>query len=417
MRGGDDMNTMDAERSVIGAVLQDPARLAELHDLQPRHFHGDQLGKLWGILQTMRGGIDLVTVTERAIAEGLPVHVVLECNAPASANARHYAGIVREHCAAREARQVLSDAMEKIGKRPTWEVFADLEIKAQRITSEAGASSDSYADVWDAWADDLSEDRGVGLSWGLPTLDRELGPIKRGKLIVIAARPGMGKSALAQQVAEAIAEQCVGVVYGQTEMSAGEMLSRSVSRRAMISGRRFARAELTAEDWEKIHDTRATLERLPLYVVDRPGLTCAALRNEALRRGAGAVVVDYLQRLSGPERTEYERVSAISAQLKDMTRGGGPTVIALAQLSRQLEMRYDKMPIASDLRSSGQIEQDADLIVGLTRPAVYDEDADDTEAQIGIIKHREGVPGRRISLHWRGAYTSFAEVGAELALD
>lgn len=411
------MQSLEAERAVIGAVMQDPARLAELHDLQPRHFHSEDLGRLWGLIQGMRGAVDMVTVADVMIAAGLDVSVMLECKAPASVNAAHYAGIVRERCATRDAHKALEDAKEMLGKRPAWQVFADLAIKADRITFDGGASSESYGDVWEQWVDELGEDAGAGLSWGLPTLDRVLGPIKPGKLIVIAARPGMGKSAFAQQVAEEIAAQGVGVVYGQTEMSAGEMLSRSISRRTGINGFRFARRQLTPDDWTAIDAARDQVEGLPLYVVDRPGLTCGALRNEALRRGAGVVVVDYLQRMSSDEKTEYERVSRISADLKDMTRGGGPTVIALAQLSRALEQREDKMPIASDLRSSGQIEQDADMILGLLRPEVYDEDADPTAFDIGVIKHREGIPGRSFSLHWRGSTTSVHERDPGISLD
>lgn len=414
------MRQLDAERAAIGAVLQDPARLAELHDLAPHHFQSADLATLWGVVRTMRQAIDLVTVSEAALSAGVPVSSVLECKCPAAANAAHYAGIVIEGWRRREFRRILEVVAPKIETTSVSGVVWDLTRQLDAVCASSGSGSVGYGDTWDRWFDEVTapESESSGLSWGLYALDEKLGPIRRGKLIVIAARPGMGKSALAQQISEAIAAQGVPVAFGQTEMSAHDMLTRSVSRHTEIPAWRFVRNKLRDRDLAPIDEARRVVQALPMYVVDRPGLTVEAIRAEAIRRGAGVVVVDYLQRMSSPEQSEYERVSALSAGLKDMTRDGGPTVIALAQLSRQVEQRpiSDRMPIASDLRSSGQIEQDADIILGILRPAVYDDTEPADLMRVGVIKHREGVPGEVIELSWDGPTMTTSDARSVIAL-
>jgi len=165
----------------------------------------------------------------------------------------------------------------------------------------------------------------------------------------------------------------------------------------------------------EIDAARKEATEIPLWILDRPGMTIQHVQAEVARRNAKYVVIDYIQRLNGPGKSEYERVTGSSLVAKDMTRSG-VTVIALAQLNREVEKRQDKMPKAGDLRSSGQLEQDADIILGLLRDAVYDDGAPANEMTAGVIKARAGGAGRQMRLGWDGPTTTVSDV-IEIALE
>jgi replicative DNA helicase len=412
------MSTHEAERAVIGCVLADPGVMADLVDLGAHHFHLEHLGRLWSVVQSIRGPVTLATVIDEATRNGIEVSTVLECHAPAAAGVAGYRDIVIEGWRERQYRRALESALARVGGRHrvaslSWELIRAV----QGIAASAGEMSQSFEDVAELWASELHDRlEGIappGVSWGLSALDQGLGMLRRGKLVVLAARPAMGKSALAQQIAEHLAETGEHVVFAQTEMSPADMLTRSVSRRTRIPSRNLIDGRITVSDLPRIEAAQAAASSLPLWIIDRPALTVEHIQAEAARRNASIVVVDYLQRIHSDHATEYDRVSAVSAGLKDLTRGGGPSVLALAQLSRTIEQRADKMPMASDLRSSGQIEQDADLILGLLRPAVYDEAEPPEDMLLGVIKHREGVPGAVIRLNWHGPTTSVSDPARE----
>lgn len=408
------METREAERAAIGCILQDPGRLTECVDLAPHHFHDRALGEIWRIIQTIKGSVDLVTVGLEVHRRSIPADVLIDCKAPASAAIATY----RDHIIEGWRRRKYAEALERAQARldGPWDVSQlswELTSQIDAIAAQSGALARSFDDVGEEWDSSLRDRMDgtapPGMSWGLVSLDRYVGPIRPGKLIVIAARPAMGKSALGQQIAESLAEAGERVVFAQTEMSAADMLTRSISRRTGIPGRRLMLGRVRADDLPRIDDARRDASALSLWVVDRPGLGLRHIASEAARHRATVVIVDYLQRLHSSASSEYDRVSELSAGLKDMTRGGGPTVIALAQLSRAIEQREDKMPMMSDLRSSGQIEQDSDLILGMLRPAVYDEALSPREMKIGILKHREGEPGRVIALRWDGDTTTCSD--------
>jgi len=221
----------------------------------------------------------------------------------------------------------------------------------------------------------------------LPSLNGLTGGMKPGQLLILAGRPGMGKTALAMAMARGAAETGVGVLFVSLEMSDIELSERTFADLADTDDARvphmaIVNAELNAPDWQRVADAAQRMARLPLAIADSGGLTLHRLRAlvrrqrrafEARGQTLGLVVVDYLQRLHGidPRQSDYSRVSEISRGLKDMAKDEGVPVLALAQLSRQVESRDDKVPQLSDLRESGQIEQDADTVLFLLRPAYY----------------------------------------------
>jgi replicative DNA helicase len=265
-------------------------------------------------------------------------------------------------------------------------------------------------------------DRASGIPLGLPTgfidLDRQLGGMRAGQLIVLGARPSMGKSALALDIALTVAEAGRPVLFVSAEMGRHEIGTRLLARGGVASDRLLS-GQLDALDFERMERRRVRLADVPLQIDDSPGTTLLAIRSKArrlaARDGLGLVVVDYLQLVTGEgrrERRELE-VAEVSRGLKSLARELGVPVLALAQLNRAVELRTNKRPLLADLRESGQLEQDADVVLLLHRAAMYDLEADPGAAEVIVAKHRNGPTGS-VHLTWLSHRMSFVSAaGAE----
>jgi replicative DNA helicase len=266
----------------------------------------------------------------------------------------------------------------------------------------------------------------TGLGTGLHDLDEQLGGLNRSDLIIVAARPGMGKSALASNIGFAAARQGAVAGFFSLEMSAEQLANRIVAEQAGVASERVRRGQLTGVQFDRVIEVAAELERLPIFMDDTPALSISALRTRARRQkrlhGLDLVIVDYLQLIDGGKRRQENRVqevSEISRGLKTLAKELDVPVLALSQLSRAVEQRPDKRPQLADLRDSGSIEQDADVVIFIYREEYYLErgSAEDRaklsdvagKAELHVAKQRHGPTGL-VRVMFDGPTTRFSDV-------
>ena len=254
----------------------------------------------------------------------------------------------------------------------------------------------------------------LGISTGYGDLDRTITGLNKSDLILVAARPGMGKTAFALNIAANVAlrgKKTVAIF--SLEMSREQLMNRLFASEGGIDSRRLLTGELSTEDWGKVADLSPLFGAAPLYMDDTAGITVAEMKAKLRRvRNLGLVVIDYLQLMSTGRRSDnrVQEVSEITRSLKIMAKELNVPVITLSQLSRGPESRSDHRPMLSDLRESGSIEQDADIVLFLYREAYYEKDRDDqSEAECIVAKNRHGETGS-INLRWDGRYTRFFSV-------
>jgi len=430
-------HSIESERSLIGALLLRPSLLVEALDfgVRPEHFYSTKWGAAFGAIIDLanRGdAIDTVTVNTALQATSGPrpdADALLgACNEiPSVAHLPTYARQVVD-CA--RLRAILAAAVEitdaaygpEAQQDP--DAFSDwCETHLLAATARTGdlSSLPPLDEVLDETITQLLN-RASGVPLGLPTgfveLDRQLGSMRAGQLIVLGARPSMGKSALALDIALKVAETGRPVLFVSAEMGRHEIGTRILARGG-VSSERLLSGQLDKLDFERVERHRARLTGVPLHIDDSPNTTLLAIRSKArrlaARDGLGLVVVDYLQLVTGEgrrERRELE-VAEVSRGLKALARELAVPVLALAQLNRAVELRSNKRPVLADLRESGQLEQDADVVLLLHRAEMYDLDADPGAAEVIVAKHRNGPTGS-VHLVWLSHRMSFADAaGAE----
>jgi replicative DNA helicase len=354
---------------------------------------------------------------------GLPTLIGLQNDTPTTANAARYARIVEEHALLRRligvageiaelGYSVPDDVSETIDRAETL-VFDIAErrttdsLKPLRLLLEEGM--DRLADLYSRG------DSITGVPTGFVDLDERLSGLQKSALIIVGARPAMGKTAFALGIAaHAAMEGRVPTLVFSLEMSHAELTQRLLVSEARVDASRIRNGKLAESDWSKISKAVGRLGEAPLYIDDNPNLTVMELRAKARRMksregGLGLIIVDYLQLMSGRSSAENRQVevSEISRGLKILARELEVPVVALSQLSRNLENRADKRPILADLRESGSLEQDADVVMFLYRDEVYDpESAERGTAEIIVSKHRNGPVGKT-SLAFLDHHTRF----------
>ena len=261
-------------------------------------------------------------------------------------------------------------------------------------------------------------DSGItGLDTGFSELNRRTGGFHGGELIIIAGRPGMGKSSFAVNIAEHISiSNKKTVAVFNLEMPKEQIVNRIICSQALVNLSKIRTGEMTGEDWEKIGAIVDRIATAPMYIDDTASITVSEIRAKCRRlkqtKDLQLIVIDYLQLMqsSGRADSRQQEIAEISRSLKVLAKELNIPVIALSQLSRASESRSDKRPMLSDLRESGQIEQDADLIMFLYRDDYYNKDTDEKNlAECSIAKNRSGEPGT-FKLGWRGEYTKFSNV-------
>ncbi|MEN8233458.1 MAG: replicative DNA helicase [Actinomycetota bacterium] len=432
-------HSIEAEESVLGAVLlsADAANIA-LEKLHAEDFYRPAHQQVFEVVQTLFDAnepIDAVTVSEGLRRDGTLERVGgvgfltrLIDTVPTTSNVDYYAGIVEEHALRRRLMRVggaiggiateMKEPISDVLDRAEQEVFQ----VAERRVGEGLAPIDPLLGPAIEKAEELQRlgSEVTGLPTGFRDLDRKLAGLHPTNLIIIAARPGMGKTSLALNIAQNVAQGGEPVAIFSLEMSREEIVSRMLCSAGRIDSQRLRTGRLSEADFTKLSNAASTLYKKPIYVDDSPGLTVTEIRAKSrrLRRrpGLGLVVVDYLQLMHGTSgENRQQEIAVISRSLKNLARELEVPIIALSQLNRSLESREDKRPRLGDLRESGAIEQDSDVVLFIYRDEAYNPDKVESKgvAELMIAKHRQGAVGR-IPMTFLPEFTLFSDMGRDV---
>lgn len=427
-------HSLEGEQAVLGSVLIDPDCVKEVVDkLRPEDFYLRQNREIFETICSMftyAKPIDGITVAEEMQKNGtyddnttrMYLAQLMEIT-PTAANVMEYAAIVRDKSLLRAVAQAASDitAMVQEGGGEAAETLEAAEQKIFAIRRGQGAQSmvpvrQVLPDVLDRLSEMSESPTGLpGLSTGLSALDIKLTGLNKSDLILLAARPGMGKTSLALNMALSVSKSAeMAVAVFSLEMSKEQLVMRLLSGEALVENNRLRTGQLRETDWGKIADAAAVLNRVDIRIDDNPLLSVADMSAKCRRiDNLGLVVIDYLQLMTsagGKSRGGENRqqvVSDISRTLKIMAKELNVPVLCLSQLSRANEKRDDKRPMLSDLRESGAIEQDADIVLFLYRDDYYNEDSEKHNiAECIVAKNRHGETGK-VELKWVPEYTMF----------
>lgn len=424
---------IDAEQSVLGAILLDrEAVYAAMKLLRPEDFYRESHRLIYeSMLELNESGnpVDLITLSEHLRqtgslekAGGVAYLASLAEMVPTAANIDYYSRIVEQKALLRTLIQ-LSTRIAGMGYEEGEEP-EKLIAEAERMITELGgrraataffAIRDILLDTF-AHLEFLYHNRGdtTGVSTSFSDLDRLCSGLQPSDLIILAGRPGMGKTALGLCIGYSAAQKYdIPVAVYSLEMSKEQLVQRILCAEAKVDQHRLRTGNLTEEDWQKLHETKNRLANIPIFIDDTPGITVRQVRAKARQlqaeKGLGLIVIDYLQLMQGSRRAEnrQQEISEISRSLKGLAKELNVPVLALAQLSRAVEQRDKKRPIMSDLRESGSLEQDADLIMFIYRDEYYNRDSEKKGiAEIIVAKHRNGPTGV-VELGFWKEYTKF----------
>jgi len=437
----------DAEESLLSAVMMDNSVLPDIaDDLGANDFYHPSHGKIWAAcleLYKRNEPADVVTVAERLSATGelgriggrghagVTYLAYLIDAAPVATHARHYAGIIRDKSLRRRLEQAAGDIARMADDPDDIDNVLGRAESAVMGVGDIRARSDfvSIGDLVSSGMDVL-EERGKsrslisGLPTGYPSLDKMLSGMQPSDLIILAARPAMGKTAFALNIARnAAVDAGAATAVFSLEMSKEQLTLRLLCAEARVDSGRLRSGHFHRNDWSALAAAGDTLSAAPLYIDDSPDLTATGIRSKCRRlhrdRPLGLVVVDYLQLMRGSSGASAERrdleISEISRSLKGLAKELNIPVLALSQLNRKLEERSDKRPVLSDLRESGAIEQDADVVAFIYRDDVYNKNENNPErgtAEIILGKQRNGPIGTA-RLAFVGRHTRFEELAPE----
>lgn len=420
----------ESEQSIIGSVLSGHIAPSDA-GLEPEHFYSPLHSEVWRIaldLDSDNKTADLITVMDR-FPEDFPGDDPSEFLVSLAENAPHmtqgmldsYSGIVKSHWQARELAEGLRGASLDLTAHNVSETLSGIDALADRLE---GGSNDLAKDNKAALKEALAEidhrarnPRDItGVTTGLKDLDSKTLGLQPSDLVILAARPSMGKTAMAINMLEAASES-MPVAMFSLEMPARKIYQRMLAARGLVDYKAVRTGNLEPDDWQKMTFAVSSLHDRKIRIDDRSGLNPSQIRSACRRYkremgGLGLIVVDYLQLMTVSHRTENEtlKIGEISGQLKRIAKEFDCPVVALSQLNRGVENRPNKRPVNSDLRQSGAIEQDADLILFLYRDEVYNPDT--TEAGIAEIivgKAREGEIGM-VAASWQGQYQKFSDL-------
>lgn len=427
-------HALDAEQAVLGSILIDSSCVAEVIGiLRPDDFYLEQNREIYETIYTMFNfsqTIDPVTVLDKMRELGCfhdnsrdYILQLMEIT-PTAARVERYARIVREKAMLRGLAQAASDisqiVYDQVGTPSEILEAAEKKIYALR-KGERTDSLEHIGTVLHKVFDHLTElsmsDSAIpGLSTGLRDLDTKINGLNKSDLLLIAARPAMGKSSLALNIGVNVAKK-----YKQTvavfnlEMSREQLAMRLLSGESFVDSQKMLTGKLSDEEWGKLAMASASLSQTDIRIDDNPSVTVAEM-NAKLRRveDLGLVIIDYLQLMTGSgygrqSENRVQVVGEISRSLKIMAKELNVPVICLSQLSRAVESRTDKRPIMSDLRESGAIEQDADVIMFIYRDDYYNENSEEKNvAECIVAKNRHGETGT-VKLQWLPQFTTFAD--------
>lgn len=427
---------IEAEEAILGAVLTNPVCFTKIADmLNTNSFYKPANKLIYEAivdLFTKNQAIDIVTVSERLneqdkleLVGGRAYINDLALNVITTANIEYYAKIVQEKAIKRELINAGSEIVEMAYDNTSTEATLDnaekliFNIAQQKTTSDLVSVKDlvltSYEQISYRYE---HRDELTGVPTGFYDFDNMTSGLQKSDLIILAARPSMGKTALALNIAQNVALKAKKTVaIFSLEMSKEQLVQRMLCSEAEVDTQKLKTGNMHASDWEKLTTAMNHFADAPLYIDDKPGATVMDVRAKCRRlameqKDLGLVVIDYLQLMEASGKEDRtQQISGISRGLKGLARELNVPVIALSQLSRAVESRPDKRPMMSDLRESGAIEQDADIIMFIYRDEYYNKE--DTEnrgkAEVIVAKHRNGAVGS-VDLLFQGAITKFKNI-------
>lgn len=427
--------SLEAEQALLGSILIDSRCVTDVIGVvRPEDFYLQQNKEIFRAIYTMFNfseTIDPVTVLEKMRELGVYhdnsrdyVLQLMEIT-PTAANAKRYAGIVRDKAMLRGLGQAASDIHEMVhdGVGTPGEMLESAEQKIYALRKgERGDSLEHIGTVLHKVFDRLTElsqsDSAIpGLSTGLRDLDMKINGLNKSDLLLVAARPAMGKSAFALNLAVNVAKKYKKTVaVFNLEMSREQLALRLLASEGFLDMQKLATGKLSEEEWNKLCMASSSLSQTDIRIDDNPTVTVADINAKCRRLdNLGLVVIDYLQLMNGSGygkgggENRVTVVGEISRALKIMAKELNVPVICLSQLSRAVESRNDKRPILSDLRESGAIEQDADVVMFLYRDEYYHEDTEDKGlAECIVAKNRHGETGT-VKMQWFGPYQTFTD--------
>ena len=431
-------NDVEAEQAVIGSMLTDrDAVISAIEVLKEEDFYREDNKTIYEAILNLYNRsepIDIITLKAELTSMGmfdkigrLEYIVGLPEKVPTTANVEKYISIVKEKSELRRLIKAANEIIEQ-GYDPT-ENIDDIMNSAEKKIFNIMQDKDqkSYSPIKDVLIDAFTEleqlynqkQHITGVPTGFIDLDYKTAGLHNSDLILIAARPAMGKSAFALNIAtNAALKAKVPAVLFSLEMSKEQMVNRILCSEAMVDSNKVRTGKIDDDDWIKLADTMGDLSEAPIYIDDTPGISINEIRAKCrklkLEKNIGLVVIDYLQLVQGSSKraqgSREQEISEISRSLKILAKEINVPVIALSQLSRAPEQRPDHRPMLSDLRESGAIEQDADIVMFLYRDDYYNEDSEDKGlAEVIVAKHRAGSTGT-VKLVWLGNYTKFANM-------
>jgi replicative DNA helicase len=430
---------LEAEESVLGAMLLSPGAIGAVSEiLDAGDFYRESHGKIFRAALSLYGRgepVDAITLVdeldERGELEGIGGRVrihELAALVPASANAAHYARIVSEMATLRGLIRAGGEIARLGWERPG--ETADLVDRAEQVVFELAQArlTGDFSHIESLLKESFERITALyesgaeltGVPSGFRDVDRLTSGFQPGNLIIVAARPSMGKSALGLCVAANLSVRHeIPVALFTLEMSKAEVTQRLMCSEAKVESQRLRNGKLAADDWPRLTTACDRLAKAPIYVDDTGSITMMEIRSKARRLKSqqpslGLIVVDYLQLMTSGASAEnrVQEVSQISRSLKVLARDLDVPILALSQLSRAVEQRHDKRPILSDLRESGSIEQDSDLVLFIYRDDYYTEESDQQGlAEVILSKHRNGPTGT-VKLSFLKRYAKFADLAA-----
>lgn len=424
---------IEAERSVLGALLIDSNAIVKVVEfLLPKHFYRNSHVKIYEAIRNLyekREPADLITVPDELKrlesldrVGGVSYLTELVNSVPTAANIVHYSRIIRDHSVRRSLLSAASQINEIAYSNEEIETMLDTAEQTLFTVSEDKLHQDfvpvsETLEVTFERLDELSKTRGAlrGVPTGLKSLDKMLSGLQEQDLVILAARPSMGKSSLAINIGQhAATAHNKAIAFFSLEMGKESVVDRMISAQGDIDNWRITTGNLEADDFEKYSMAAGELAEASFFIDDTPGISVMEMRTKArrlmLEKDIDLIIVDYLQLVRGHNReSRVQEVSEISQALKNLARELKVPVLALSQLSRAVEKRGgEKRPQLSDLRDSGSIEQDADVVMFLYRP----DDEDRENYGLMIAKHRNGPTGE-IPLFFRGDRTRFYEADTD----
>lgn len=429
-------NSLEAEESVIGSMIMDKeAIVIAIEMLLQEDFYYQQYGLLFRAMQELYNSgepVDLVTLQSKLKAMNAPAEISsmefvrdLITAVPTSANVKSYAQIVKDKSLLRSLIKVTEEIENQcyLGQEEVEDILAATEKNIFNLLQNRGVRE--YVPIKEIVLNALerieqaSKTQGnvTGIPTGFIDLDYKMSGLQNSDFILVAARPSMGKTALVLNIAQYVAfHENMATAIFSLEMSKEQLVNRLFSLESRVDAQILRSGNLNDSDWEKLIEGADVIGKSNLIIDDTPGISISELRSKCrkykLEHDLKLIIIDYLQLMSGNGRTDsrQQEISDISRSLKGLARELNVPVIALSQLSRAVEQRPDHRPMLSDLRESGAIEQDADVVMFIYRDDYYNKDSDMKNiAEIILAKQRNGPIGT-VNLVWLPQYTKFANM-------